>query len=142
IRATARTGSRCRTTRSCRRGRPPTRSRTATEAGISEAGGGASVSRAAPRSWSRRAPRRPSSPAPGKRTLYVGGEAFRSLGGGAAENGCSVNQAFYGVDALCSLFERIRIAQWDILDFTRNPDDRELRFPQDYWLARSAKVTE
>jgi len=33
------------------------------------------------------------------------------------------------------------MAQWDILDFTRNPDDRELRFPQDDWLARSAKAT-
>ena len=39
------------------------------------------------------------------------------------------------------LLEHIRIAQWDILDFIRNPDYRELRFPQDYWPARRAKAT-
>ena len=39
------------------------------------------------------------------------------------------------------LLEHIRIAQWDILDFIRNPDYEELRFPQDYWPAQSAKAT-
>src|SRR5215470_16380415 len=34
------------------------------------------------------------------------------------------------------LLEHIRIAQWDILDFIRNPNYEELRFPQDYWPAR------
>src|SRR5262249_15859232 len=39
------------------------------------------------------------------------------------------------------LLEHIRIAQWDILDFIRNPNYEELRFPQDYWPAPNAKAT-
>jgi hypothetical protein len=39
------------------------------------------------------------------------------------------------------LLEHIRIAQWDILDFIRNPDYEHLRWPQDYWPAKSAKAT-
>ena len=39
------------------------------------------------------------------------------------------------------LLEHIRIAQWDIVDFCRNPDYEELRFPQDYWPAKNAKAT-
>ena len=31
------------------------------------------------------------------------------------------------------LLEHIRIAQWDILDFTRNPDYKEMKWPDDYW---------
>jgi len=31
------------------------------------------------------------------------------------------------------LVEHIRIAQWDILDFTRNPDYKEHTWPDDYW---------
>ena len=33
------------------------------------------------------------------------------------------------------LLEHIRIAQHDILDFCRNPDYTELRWPEDYWPA-------
>ena len=39
------------------------------------------------------------------------------------------------------LLEHIRIAQWDIVDFCRNPDYEELRFPRDYWPAKNAKAT-
>jgi hypothetical protein len=39
------------------------------------------------------------------------------------------------------LLEHIRIAQWDIVDFCKNPDYKELRFPQDYWPAPKAKAT-
>jgi len=39
------------------------------------------------------------------------------------------------------LLEHIRIAQWDIVDFVKNPDYKELRFPQDYWPAPKAKAT-
>src|SRR5499427_8891297 len=39
------------------------------------------------------------------------------------------------------LLEHLRIAQWDILDFIRNPAYQELRFPQAYWPARNAKAT-
>ncbi len=31
------------------------------------------------------------------------------------------------------LLEHLRIAQWDILDFSRNPDYQERRWPTDYW---------
>lgn len=31
------------------------------------------------------------------------------------------------------LLEHIRLAQWDILDFSVNPDYKEMTFPDDYW---------
>jgi hypothetical protein len=31
------------------------------------------------------------------------------------------------------LTEHLRITQWDILDFCRNPQYREMRWPDDYW---------
>ena len=31
------------------------------------------------------------------------------------------------------LLEHLRFTQWDILDFSRNPDYREKKFPDDYW---------
>lgn len=31
------------------------------------------------------------------------------------------------------LLEHIRIAQWDILDFSTNPDYKEKKWPDDYW---------
>lgn len=36
------------------------------------------------------------------------------------------------------LLEHIRITQRDILDFCRNPDYEEMRWPDDYWPAASA----
>ena len=35
--------------------------------------------------------------------------------------------------SIWQLVEHIRIAQWDILDFSRNPDYRERHWPDDYW---------
>lgn len=40
------------------------------------------------------------------------------------------------------LLEHMRIAQWDILDFMRNPDYREMRWPDDYWPAPDATADE
>ena len=31
------------------------------------------------------------------------------------------------------LLEHLRIAQWDILDFSRNPQYKEMKWPDDYW---------
>lgn len=31
------------------------------------------------------------------------------------------------------LLEHMRLAQWDILDFSRNPKYREMKWPDDYW---------
>jgi hypothetical protein len=36
------------------------------------------------------------------------------------------------------LLEHLRIAQEDILDFTRNPDYKEKKWPADYWPAAEA----
>jgi hypothetical protein len=35
------------------------------------------------------------------------------------------------------LLEHLRIAQWDILDFSRNPDYKSLEWPREYWPATS-----
>jgi len=35
--------------------------------------------------------------------------------------------------SLWQLVEHIRIAQWDILDFSRNPEYKETKWPDDYW---------
>ena len=40
------------------------------------------------------------------------------------------------------LLEHLRIAQEDILDFSRNPKYREKRFPDDYWPATEAPPSE
>lgn len=40
------------------------------------------------------------------------------------------------------LLEHIRIAQYDILDFIRNQDYKELEWPKDYWPSRGRKATE
>ncbi|MGA2048950.1 MAG: DinB family protein [Terracidiphilus sp.] len=36
------------------------------------------------------------------------------------------------------LLEHLRIAQWDILDFTRNPQYKSMEWPKDYWPETSA----
>jgi hypothetical protein len=40
------------------------------------------------------------------------------------------------------LLEHLRIAQWDILDFSRNPDYREQKWPDDYWPGTAAPPDE
>ncbi|MEO8392619.1 MAG: DinB family protein [Chloroflexota bacterium] len=38
------------------------------------------------------------------------------------------------------LIEHLRRTQWDILDYTRNPDYKELNWPTDYWPEQDAKT--
>lgn len=38
------------------------------------------------------------------------------------------------------LLEHIRICQWDILDYIRNPNYQYVTFPDDYWPARDAQT--
>ncbi len=38
------------------------------------------------------------------------------------------------------LLEHLRITQWDILDFIRNPQYVYMRWPEDYWPARTARA--
>jgi len=40
------------------------------------------------------------------------------------------------------LLEHMRLAQWDILDFCRNANYEEKRFPEDYWPATAAPPDE
>jgi hypothetical protein len=40
------------------------------------------------------------------------------------------------------LLEHMRLAQQDILDFSRNPDYEERKFPDDYWPASAAPPSE
>jgi len=40
------------------------------------------------------------------------------------------------------LLEHLRIAQWDILDFSRNPDYETLKWPEDYWPKSPEPPTE
>ncbi|MGH9522432.1 MAG: DinB family protein [Terriglobales bacterium] len=39
------------------------------------------------------------------------------------------------------LLEHLRLAQWDILDFSRNPKYKPLNWPDDYWPKREAPRT-
>jgi hypothetical protein len=40
------------------------------------------------------------------------------------------------------VLEHLRIAQWDILDFTRNPNYQHLPWPEGYWPATAAPPNE
>src|SRR5215472_7476911 len=40
--------------------------------------------------------------------------------------------------SIWKLLEHLRLAQWDILDFSRNPKYVEKKFPDDYWPQASA----
>src|SRR3954465_11992510 len=41
-----------------------------------------------------------------------------------------------------ALLEHIRRAQWDILDFIRNANYKEMKWPDDYWPATDYQATE
>ncbi len=44
-----------------------------------------------------------------------------------------------GVDySFWHLLEHLRICQWDILDYIRNPQYQHMEWPGDYWLPRDA----
>ena len=40
------------------------------------------------------------------------------------------------------LLEHLRIAQWDILDFSRNPKYKTMKWPDDYWPKEKAPADE
>ncbi len=40
--------------------------------------------------------------------------------------------------SIWQLVEHIRITQYDILDFSRNPDYKEMNWPKDYWPEEAA----
>jgi len=44
--------------------------------------------------------------------------------------------------SIWQITEHIRIAQWDILDFSRNENYREMEWPNDYWPKEAAPASE
>jgi hypothetical protein len=40
------------------------------------------------------------------------------------------------------LLEHLRITQWDILDYCRNPNYQSIQWPRDYWPAKDATTDE
>jgi len=40
--------------------------------------------------------------------------------------------------SIWQVMEHLRICQWDILDFSRNPDYKEMNWPADYWPKETA----
>lgn len=38
------------------------------------------------------------------------------------------------------LIEHLRICQWDILDYMRNPEYKEMQWPDDYWPSKDAQA--
>jgi hypothetical protein len=40
------------------------------------------------------------------------------------------------------LLEHLRLAQWDILDFIRNPNYQEMEWPREYWPALDKSATD
>lgn len=44
--------------------------------------------------------------------------------------------------SIWQLLEHLRIAQWDILDFSRNPKYAPLKFPDEYWPSSEAPADE
>ena len=44
--------------------------------------------------------------------------------------------------SLWELLEHLRITQWDILDFSRNPEYKEREWPKDYWPETATPPTE
>ena len=53
-----------------------------------------------------------------------------------------INENFPGADYTpWDLLEHIRLAQEDILDFVKNPNYKERRWPEDYWPKKGRKAT-
>jgi hypothetical protein len=46
-----------------------------------------------------------------------------------------------GVYTAWHLLEHLRLSQWDILDFIRNPNYQEGNWPEDYWPPRDRKAS-
>jgi hypothetical protein len=46
-----------------------------------------------------------------------------------------------GIYSPWDLLEHIRITQWDILEFIKNPNYKEIKWPNDYWPPKNRKAT-
>lgn len=53
-----------------------------------------------------------------------------------------INMRAAGIPYSCwELIEHMRIAQYDILDFIRNPEYSEMKWPDEYWPAKDKEAT-
>jgi len=76
--------------------------------------------------------------------LLNGGNAHMTLDEAVADYPvASMNMLFPNGDySSWRLLEHIRLSQWDILDFIRNPDYQEREWPKEYWPPQSAQASE
>lgn len=76
-------------------------------------------------------------------SLLKGGNAHMTLEEATKDFPISqINANFHnGTYSSWHLLEHIRRAQWDILDFIRNPNYKEMEWPKDYWPAKGEKAT-
>ena len=76
--------------------------------------------------------------------LLNGGNAHMALEEAVADYPAeSMNTVFpNGVYSSWRLLEHIRLSQWDILDFIRNPEYQEREWPKEYWPPQAAQASE
>jgi hypothetical protein len=76
--------------------------------------------------------------------LLNGGNAHMTLDEAVADYpAASMNTVFpNGEYTPWHLLEHIRLSQWDILDFMRNPNYQEREWPKEYWPPQSAQASE
>jgi hypothetical protein len=76
--------------------------------------------------------------------LLNGGNAHMTLEEAVADYPVeSMNTRFPNGDySPWSLLEHIRLSQWDILDFMRNPEYQEREWPREYWPSPSTQASE
>jgi hypothetical protein len=76
--------------------------------------------------------------------LLNGGNAHMTLDEAVADYPvASMNALFPNGDYTSwQLLEHVRLSQWDILDFIRNPEYQEREWPHDYWPPRTARASE
>ncbi len=76
--------------------------------------------------------------------LLNGGNAHMTLEDAVADYPVeSMNTTFPNGDySSWHLLEHIRLSQWDILDFMRNPEYQEREWPKEYWPPQEAQASE
>src|SRR5215469_16897744 len=76
-------------------------------------------------------------------TLLNGGEAHMPLKEAVSDFPEKYFNSLFpnGTYSPWALLEHIRITQWDILDFIRNPNYVEISWPDDYWPAKGRRAT-
>jgi hypothetical protein len=75
-------------------------------------------------------------------TLLKGGNAYMPFSEAVADFPVKYMNTVFpnGTYSPWALLEHIRITQWDILDFIRNPQYEELTWPADYWPPKERKA--